>query len=155
MVNVRNKINWDIVYHIVPENQFWPNIWRRRAESDTRNTTINMGHENPPIRDYCQTRDTDGQTSVWIQFTSIPSSVQRGLTPSDAYMRHQLRPSWWAPSHYLNQWWNIVNWTHRNKLQLNCNQNSYISIQENAFENVVWKIAATLTRPQCVNNPCW
>ena len=55
-----------------------------------------------------------------------------------------------APSHYLNQCWNIVNWTLRNKLQWNLNRNSIIFIQENAFENVVWKMAAILTRPQCV-----
>ena len=48
------------------------------------------------------------------------------------------------------QCWNIVNWTLRNKLQWNFNRNSYIFIQENAFENVVWKMAAILSRPQCV-----
>ena len=30
-------------------------------------------------------------------------------------------------------------------------QNLYIFIQENAFKNVVWKMAATLSHPQCVN----
>ena len=55
-----------------------------------------------------------------------------------------------APSHYLNQCWDIVNWTPRNKLQWNFNRNSYIFIQENRFENVVWKMAAILARPQCV-----
>ena len=30
------------------------------------------------------------------------------------------------------------------------NRNSYIFIQENPFENVVWKMAAILSRPQCV-----
>ena len=49
------------------------------------------------------------------------------------------------------QWWDIVNWTPRNKLQWNVNQNSYIFIQENTFKNVVWKIAAILSQPQCVN----
>ena len=33
----------------------------------------------------------------------------------------------------------IVNWTLANKLQWKFNRNSYICIQENAFENVVWK----------------
>ena len=51
----------------------------------------------------------------------------------------------------LNQCWNIVNWTLRNKLQWNFNRNSYIFIQENAFEKVVCKIAAILCRSQCVN----
>ena len=72
------------------------------------------------------------------------------LRPSDAYMRqytnhHWFREwlvAWSAPSHYLNQSWNIVNWTLRNKLQWNFNHNSYIFIDENAFENVVWKMAA-------------
>ena len=58
--------------------------------------------------------------------------------------------AWSAPSHYLNRWWNIVNWTLRNKVQWNRKQNSCIFIQENAFENVVWKMAAILSRPQCV-----
>ena len=33
----------------------------------------------------------------------------------------------------------IVNWTLANKLQWKFNRNSYICIQNNAFENVVWK----------------
>ena len=59
--------------------------------------------------------------------------------------------AWLAPSHYLNQCWNIVNWTFRNKLQWNLNWNLCIFIQENPFENVVWKMAAILSWPQCVN----
>ena len=38
----------------------------------------------------------------------------------------------------------------RNRLQWNVNRNLYIFIQENPFENVVWKMAAILSRPQCV-----
>ena len=53
-----------------------------------------------------------------------------------------------APSHYLNHCWNIVNRTLRNKLQWNFNQNLYIFIQENAFDNVVCKIGAILSRRQ-------
>ena len=34
----------------------------------------------------------------------------------------------------MNQCWNIVNWTLRNKLQWHLNRNSCIFIQENAFE---------------------
>ena len=56
-----------------------------------------------------------------------------------------------VPSHYLNQCWNVVNWTLRNKLQWNFNSNSSIFIQENAFENVVWEMSAILSQPQCVN----
>ena len=56
----------------------------------------------------------------------------------------------WAPSHYLNQCWNIVNSNLRNKLQWNNKQNSFIFIQENAFENVVCEMTAILSRPLCV-----
>ena len=56
------------------------------------------------------------------------------------------------PSHYVKQWWNIVNLTHINKLQWNFNRNSYIFIQENAAENVVWKISTIVSQPHCVKS---
>ena len=55
------------------------------------------------------------------------------------------------PSHHLNQCWNIVNWTHGNKFQWNLYRTPNISIQENALENVGWKMSAILSWPQCVN----
>ena len=55
-----------------------------------------------------------------------------------------------ALSHYLNQCWDVVNWTPRKKLQWNYNRNSSIFIQENAFQYGGWKTAAILFRPQCV-----
>ena len=63
--------------------------------------------------------------------------------------------AWPVPSHYLNQCWNIVNWTLGNNLQWNLNQNLFIFIQKNAFEYVIWKTAAILSLPQCVNNHQW
>ena len=48
--------------------------------------------------------------------------------------------------HYLNQCWIIIKWTLRNKLLWNFNKNSSFLIQENAFENVVWEMAAILFR---------
>ena len=59
------------------------------------------------------------------------------------------------PSHYLNQCWNIVDGTLRNKLQWNCNWNSNSSIPENAFESVVCKMVAILSLPQCVKQEHW
>ena len=56
--------------------------------------------------------------------------------------------TWLATSHYLNQCYDIVNWT--NKLQWNLNRNSNIFIKENAFENVVCEMASFLSRSQCV-----
>ena len=60
--------------------------------------------------------------------------------------------AWSAPSHYINQCWNVVNWAIRNKLQWNRTRNSYIFIPKNAFENVVGKMAAILSRPHCANH---
>ena len=62
--------------------------------------------------------------------------------------------AWTAPSHYLNQCCDIVNWTLRNKLQWNFNWNSNIFIQENALENGVCKMVSILSRPQCVKHSC-
>ena len=70
--------------------------------------------------------------------------VLNSLRPSDAYMHQQTNHHWFRkwlvawppPSHYLNQCWDIVNWTLRNKLQWNLNQNPYIFIQENVIESV-------------------
>ena len=80
------------------------------------------------------------------------------LRPNDAYMRQYTNNHWFrqwlvawpAPSHYLNQCWNIVIWAHRDKLQWTLNRNSCIFIQQNAFENVVWKMVAILCRPRWV-----
>ena len=49
--------------------------------------------------------------------------------------------AWSAPGHYLNQWLNIVHWTPSKALQWNFNHKSYIFIQENVFEHIVWKMA--------------
>ena len=59
------------------------------------------------------------------------------------------------PSHYLNQCWNIINWTLGNKLQWILHWNLYIFIQKNAFEIVVRKLPAFFSQPQCVKQPVW
>ena len=51
---------------------------------------------------------------------------------------------------YQNQYWSIVNWTLRNKHQWNFDWNSYIFIQENACETVIWKMATIWSQPRCV-----
>ena len=60
--------------------------------------------------------------------------------------------AWSAPSRYLNQCWNIVNWTRRNNFQRNFDRKSNIFIQQNAFEDVFCEMAVILSRSQCVNN---
>ena len=46
-----------------------------------------------------------------------------------------------APSHYLNKWWNIVNWTLRNKLQWSLIE-IHSLFQEKALYYVVCEMAA-------------
>ena len=97
---------------------------------------------------------------VRFGFEKVKNAVRAliSLRPSDAYIRQWTNHHWFrqwliagsAPSHYLNQCWNIVNWTNRNKLQWSGNRNSYIFIQENTLENIFWKMAAILSRSQCV-----
>ena len=53
-----------------------------------------------------------------------------------------------APSHYLKQFWFIVIWTLKNKLQWNFNQITTLFIKENEFENDVCKMVAILLRHQ-------
>ena len=60
-----------------------------------------------------------------------------------------------VPSHYLNQCWNIVNWTLRNQHQRNFHLNSNIFIHQNASESGVCEMAAILSWPQCVNIWVW
>ena len=55
------------------------------------------------------------------------------------------------PSHQLNQCCVIVNWTLRNKLQWNFNQNTKLLIYENASENIVCEMAAILSSERWVN----
>ena len=57
-----------------------------------------------------------------------------------------------VPSHYLNQCWVIINWTLRNKLQLNFDQNKKLFIHENASENIICEMAAMLSRRRRVNS---
>ena len=55
------------------------------------------------------------------------------------------------PSHYLNQCWNIIDWTIKNKLQWNFNRYAYFFIQRNAFENVFCEKVAIRSRERWVN----
>ena len=50
-------------------------------------------------------------------------------------------------------WWEVnTGWGNGLVLLWYLNQNSNIFIHENTFENVIWKMAAILPRPQCVKN---
>ena len=132
--------------------------------------TIKTKHTQNVSCFLCRARsvcEKHSQNMTCVPKSSAPSVISfnfliiwKSLRPSDAYMRQETNQHWFrlwlvawtAPSHYLNQCWNIVNWTLKNKFQWNLNRNSYNFIQENASENVVWKMAAILSRPQCVKN---
>ena len=60
-----------------------------------------------------------------------------------------------APSHYLNQCCNIDSWTLGNKFQWNHNRNSYIQIEENAFENVVCENRGNFVRASMSKKQTW
>ena len=79
------------------------------------------------------------------------NSLRPSFTHMRQYTSHYWFRWWLAPSHYLTQCWKIDNWPPGNKVQWN--RNPYIFIQENEFENVVWKIVAILSWPQCVYKP--
>ena len=50
-----------------------------------------------------------------------------------------------APSHYLNQFWFIINWTLKNKLQWNFNQNK----KKFHSRKCIWKCRLPKWRPFC------
>ena len=51
-------------------------------------------------------------------------------------------------SHYINQCWLVVNWTHRNKPRWNLNQQITVFVQENDYGNIVHKVTTIFFRPQ-------
>ena len=59
-----------------------------------------------------------------------------------------------ARSHYLNQWWYIVNLVLRSTFQCNIIWNLKVLIQENVFETVLYEMVAIFSRPQCVKCVC-
>ena len=67
----------------------------------------------------------------------------------DSLRRKYNHITWSPPSHYLNQYWNIVNCTLRKKPSVKF-QSKFMNflIEENAFENVVCKIVPISSRPQ-------
>ena len=54
----------------------------------------------------------------------------------------------WTNAHFFD------NWTYSEQTQSNSNQNRNIFIQENAFEDVVWKMSVIFFRPQGEDPSC-
>ena len=59
-----------------------------------------------------------------------------------------------APSHNLKQCWFIVKGTLNDKLQWKLNRNVIITMDENAFEIVVYNVSAAWFWSECVNVVC-
>ena len=74
------------------------------------------------------------QAVLKLSFWPVGTGEKVTIATRFCYERQSQYVAWSAPSHYLDQCWNIVN---SNKLQWNIKRNSHIFIQKNAFENVV------------------
>ena len=86
---------------------------------------------------------TAGTTRAVPDCSTNRSSADRIVVNS--YNHHWYRQwlgAWTAPNHYLNQCWNIANWTLGNKLLWNFKRIPCIFIEENVFECVVSDMAA-------------
>ena len=83
---------------------------------------------------------------VHNDLTHLPIVPHIWVRTSDQHWFRYWLVAYSSPSHYLNQWWVIVNWTPVNKLQWNSNQNTKFFINENRFENVVCEMVAILSR---------
>ena len=85
---------------------------------------------------------------LWIN--SSPLALHICVSESGQHWFRQWLVGNSAPSHCLNQCWVFVNWTLRNTLQWNFNQNIKIFIHENASENIFCTMAAILFRGRWV-----
>ena len=91
---------------------------------------------------YTPTDSAPCAAKVWIRLRVMNPYYYNRYYFQSPHIRYSLlrqdvtrwRVAWPAPSQYLNQCWNILNWTLRNKLRWNFNSNSYIFIQENVSE---------------------
>ena len=130
--------------------KMWSGIWRPFCLVHTSVENVQMQcNDNRCLISLPQwpLGDADIVSNSYLQ-TSVDISSIYGEIPlnswrqSGAYMRqwtnHHGFRKWLgaiqAPSHYLNQCWNIADSNFRNKLQWNHQRHSYIFIQDNAFE---------------------
>ena len=85
-------------------------------------------------------------TNVNPYLTASPLVLHICISESDQHWFRQWLVAYSAPNHYLNQCWVFVNWSLRNKLQWNFNQNANLLIHKNVTENIVFETAAILSR---------
>ena len=106
--------------------------------------------QNMPIH-FALIRETIEAFWTCLHLTHLPLVPHMCVSELGQHWFRQWFVAYSAPSHYLNQCWVIVNWTVRNKLQWNFNQNIKLFIHENASENIVCEMAAILSRVRWVN----
>ena len=95
----------------------------------------------------------DGLAAIWLQ--DILALIQYEYTLLTHWSRVShicvckltIIVTWPAPSHYLNQCWNIVNWTLRNKLQWDLNRNSLTF----SSEKMRSKVSSVKRQPFCLS----
>ena len=88
----------------------------------------------------------------------VPAMIINSSLPSAPYIRQWIESAlvqimaYSVPSHYLNQCWIIeTNWTLRNKLQWNLDQNTKLFNHKNVFENNVCEMTAIFSSRRWVN----
>ena len=74
------------------------------------------------------------------------------VSQSDQHWFRKWLVAYSTPSHYLIQCCVIVNWTLRDKLKWDFDQNTKIFIHENAYENIVCEITAILSGEDGLSN---
>ena len=88
----------------------------------------------------------------YILLTHLPLVPHICVSESGQHWFRYWLVAYSAPSHYLNQCWDIINWAIGNKLQWNFDQNTKRFIHENASENIVCETASILSRGRRINN---
>ena len=113
-------------------------------------------HSQDAVFQYGQLAPKSRYISLGLCFNTFDQNTKRliRITICNKYNTHTESGQHWfglwlvvysAPSHYLKQCWVIVNWTLKNNLQCNLNQNTKFFIHENASKNVVHEKAAILS----------
>ena len=93
---------------------------------------------------------------LWLYFPSrtlihLPLVSQKCVGKLDQHWLRQWIVANSAPSHYLNQWSLTINWTLRNNIQWNLNQNTRLVFHRNGPENVDCEMAAIFSRGRWVD----
>ena len=140
--SVANRGSLEYVFHAATYSHYWIRVLLSSWLYDDKR------HRSP---EWCDKYLVICMTHMWYR-TIIPS------LPGAAYMRRWTGSALvqeracrlLRSSDYLNQCWLIVNWTLRNRLQLDSNQNDKFFIHDNSFGNDICEMAAILSRGRWV-----